>query len=222
MKKTKCFLAIKSNYNKGAWNLKRLTPSQSVYYQYKEGRRPEWRRGTMQTEHSERSYIIDGKDGVYRRNRVHLCPTTPETSPEKSSPPASALNSHMDTEKSQDANRLNKSQAVWQGHSESGRNLTGLKITSSTFSFLNICACCKELIFNYQRDTKNWTCPCYSSLLYLILFYFILFEREECWYYIAMSPRVGWNRKRVETIYDVCMTHHVCLVLVLTKHTCET
>ena len=28
-----------------------------------------------------------------------------------------------------------------------------------------------------------------------------------CWYYIAMSPRVGWNRKGVETIYDVCTTH---------------
>ena len=158
MKRAKCCLAIKSNYNKGARNLKWLTPSQSVYYQYKEGRRPEWRRGTMRTGHSERSYIIDGKDGVYRRNRVHLCPTRPETSPEKSSSPASALNSHkpqghMDTEKSQDANRLNKSQAVWQGHSESGRNLTGSKITSSTFTFFNICAYCKELIFNYQRDT---------------------------------------------------------------------
>ena len=117
MKRARCCLAIKSNYNKGARNLKRLTPSQSVYYQYKERRRPEWRRGTMWTEQSERSYIIDGKDGVYRRNRVHLCPTTPETSAEKSSSPASALNSHkpqghMDTEKSQDANRLNKSQAA--------------------------------------------------------------------------------------------------------------
>ncbi|CAH3027183.1 unnamed protein product [Porites evermanni] len=61
--------------------------------------------------------IPNGKDGVYRRNRVHLCPTTPEMSPENSSSPASALNSHklqghMDTEKSQDTNRLNKSQAV--------------------------------------------------------------------------------------------------------------
>ena len=70
----------------------------------------------MRTEHSERSYIIDGRDGAYRRNRVYRRPTTPETSPEKSSLPASALNSHkllehMDTEKSQDANRLNKSQA---------------------------------------------------------------------------------------------------------------
>ena len=113
MKRAKCCLATKSNYNKGARNLKRLTPSQSVYYQQKEGRRPEWRRGTMRTEHSKRSYIIDGKDGVYRRNRVHRCPTTPEMSLEKSSSPASALNSHklqghMDTEKSQDTNRQNK------------------------------------------------------------------------------------------------------------------
>ena len=105
MKRAKRRLAIKNNYNKGARDLKRLTPSQPVYYQYKEGRRPEWRRGTVRTEHSERSYIIDGRDGVYRRNRVHLRPTTPETSPEKSSSTASALNSHkplehMDTEKS--------------------------------------------------------------------------------------------------------------------------
>ena len=116
MKRAKRSFAIKSNNNKGARDLKRLTPSQPVYYQYKKGRRPEWRIGTVRTEHSERSYMMDGRDGVYRRNRVHLRLTTPETSPEKSSSPASALNSHkllehMDTEKSQDANRLNKSQA---------------------------------------------------------------------------------------------------------------
>ena len=93
MKRAKRHLAIKSNYNKET-DLKRLTPSQPVYYQYKEGRRPEWRIGTVRTEHSERSDIIDGKDGVYRRNRVHLRLTTPETSPEKSSSPASALNTN--------------------------------------------------------------------------------------------------------------------------------
>ena len=70
----------------------------------------------MPTEHSDRSYIIGGRDVVYRRNRVHLHPTTPETSLDKSSSPASALNSHkllehMDTEKLQDAERLKKSQA---------------------------------------------------------------------------------------------------------------
>ena len=108
-------LAIKSNYNKGARDLKRLALV-NQFTTNKEGRRPEWRKGTVRTEHSERSYIIDGRDGVYRRNRVYLRPTTPETSPEKCPSPASELNSHkllehMDTEKSQDANRLNKSQA---------------------------------------------------------------------------------------------------------------
>ena len=47
---------------------------------------------------------------------MHLRSTTPETSLEKSFSPASALNSHklleqMDTKKSLDANRLNKSRA---------------------------------------------------------------------------------------------------------------
>ena len=211
MKRAKCCLAIKSNYNKGAQNLKRLTPSQSVYYQYKEGRRPEWRRDPMQTEHSERPYIMDGKDGVYTRNRVHLCPTTPETSPEKSSPPASALNSHMDTEKSQDANRLNKSQAVWQGHSESGRNLTGLKITSSTFSFLNICACCKELIFTYQRDRQRTELVRVIHLCF-ILFYFSLFYLRET----DVDILLLWARESVGTVrawkpYMTCVYGPPCL-----------
>ena len=52
MKRAKRRLAIKGNYNKET-DLKRLTPSQPVYYQYKEGRRPEWRIGTERTEHSE-------------------------------------------------------------------------------------------------------------------------------------------------------------------------
>ena len=112
MKRAKRRLAIRSNYNKGARD---LTPSQPVYYQYKEGRRPGWRRDTVRTEHSERSYIIEG-EMVYIGETVHLRPTTPETSPEKSSLAASALNSHKllehtDTEKSPDANRLNKCQA---------------------------------------------------------------------------------------------------------------
>ena len=64
----------------------------------------------MRTEHSERSYIMDGRDGVYRRNRVQLRLTTPETSPEKSSSPTSALNSykllkHMNTETEQVSSR---------------------------------------------------------------------------------------------------------------------
>ena len=37
-----------------------------------------------------------------------------------------------------------------------------------------------------------------------------------------MSPRVGWNRKRLETIYDMCVGPAMFLVLVLTLRTCET
>ena len=37
-----------------------------------------------------------------------------------------------------------------------------------------------------------------------------------------MSLRVGWNRKAVETIYDMCVGPAMFLVLVLTLHTCET
>ena len=40
MKRAKHSLAIKSNYKKET-DLKRLTPSQPVYYQHQEGRRPE-------------------------------------------------------------------------------------------------------------------------------------------------------------------------------------
>ena len=37
-----------------------------------------------------------------------------------------------------------------------------------------------------------------------------------------MSPRVGWNRKGLETIYDMCVGPAMFLVLVLTLHTFET
>ena len=55
-----------------------------------------------------------------------------------------------------------------------------------------------------------------------ILFYLILFEKVGCWYYIAMSPQVDWNRKGLETIYDTYVGPTMFLVLVLTLHTCET
>ena len=45
---------------------------------------------------------------------------------------------------------------------------------------------------------------------------------QNCWYYIAMSPRVGWNRKGLETIYNMCVGPAMFLVLVLILHTCET
>ena len=88
LRRLKRRLAIKRTYDKGARDLKRLTPGQPVYYQHTEGKKCDWRRGTVRTEHSDRSYIIDGKEGIYRRNRVHLRPTTLRASPERSPPPA--------------------------------------------------------------------------------------------------------------------------------------
>ena len=89
LRRLKRRLAIKRIYDKGgARDLKRLTPGQSVYYQHTEGKKCDWRRGTVRTEHSDRSYIIDGKEGIYRKNRVHLCPTTLRASTERSPPPA--------------------------------------------------------------------------------------------------------------------------------------
>ena len=84
LRRLKRRFAIKRTYDKGgARDLKRLIPGQSVYYQHTEGKKCDWRRGTVRTEHSDRSYIIDGKEGIYRRNRVHLRPTTLRVSPER-------------------------------------------------------------------------------------------------------------------------------------------
>ena len=89
----------------------------------------------------------------------------------------------------------------------------------STFSFLNICACCKELMFNYQRHLDKELNL--SVLFVFVLFYFILFEKEGCWYCIAMSPWVSWNHKGLETIWR--LSDPPCfLVLFLTWRTCET
>ena len=62
-------------------------------------------------------------------------------------------------------------QTVRQGHSESGRNLAGSKITSSIFSFLNICACCKELTIQKTLTQR-------IELVRVIRFCFILFYWE--------------------------------------------
>ena len=164
----------------------------------------------MRTEHSKRSYIIDGKDGVYRRNRVHLCPTTPEMSLEKSSSPASALNSHklqghMDTEKSQDTNRQNKlKQSDKATANQEGtwlvQRLRVQLLVSWTFVHV-----AKNLYLTIKETLRQRTEVICIIHLCFILFYLILFEREGCWYYIAMSPRVGWNCKGLETMYDMCV-----------------
>ena len=69
-------LPIKHTYDKGARDLKPLVPGQPVCYHHSEGKKCDRRRGAVRSEHSDRSFIIDGKKGVYRRNRVHLFSTT--------------------------------------------------------------------------------------------------------------------------------------------------
>ena len=88
LRRLKRRLAVKRTYDKGARDLKRLAPDQPVYHQHTEGKKCDWRRATVRTEHSDRSYIIHGKEGIYRRNRVHLRPTTLSASPETTPPPA--------------------------------------------------------------------------------------------------------------------------------------
>lgn len=88
LRRLKRRLSIKRNYDKGARDLKRLAPGQPVYYQHTEGKKCDCRRGTVRTEHSDRSYIIDGKEVIYKRNRVHLRPTTLSASPERTPQPA--------------------------------------------------------------------------------------------------------------------------------------
>ena len=41
----------------------------------------------MRSEHSDRSYIIDGKEVVYRRKIFHLCATTHNASLKRAPPP---------------------------------------------------------------------------------------------------------------------------------------
>ena len=77
-------LLVKQSYDKGARDLKQLSPGQPVYYQHTEGKKYDWRRGKVRAKHSERSYIIEGKNGVYRRNRVHIRPTTSEVNKDNS------------------------------------------------------------------------------------------------------------------------------------------
>ena len=86
-----------------------------------------------------------------------------------------------------------------------------LKITSSTFSFLNICACCKELIFNYQRDRQRTELVRVIHLCF-ILFYFSSFYLRETDVDIILL----WARESVGTVrawkpYMTCVYGPPCL-----------
>ena len=55
----------------------------------------DWRRGTMRTKHGDRrSYMIHRKEGIYRRNRVHLRPMTVVSASLERPPPPAAENAH--------------------------------------------------------------------------------------------------------------------------------
>ena len=65
---------VRQSYNRRARDLVPLQTGQPVYQQHLEGQR--WRKGTVQSQKNERSYIIEGDTGgVYQRNRVHILPT---------------------------------------------------------------------------------------------------------------------------------------------------
>ena len=51
-------LQVKQSYDKGARDLKQLSPGQPVYYQHTEGKKYDWRRGKVRAKHSERSCIL--------------------------------------------------------------------------------------------------------------------------------------------------------------------
>ena len=73
-------------------------------------------------------------------------------------------------------------------------------LVSWTFAHVakNLCLTIKETL-RQRTELVYVICFCF------ILFYFILFDKEACWYYIAVSPQVGFNHKGLETIYDMCV-----------------
>ena len=82
-------LQVKQSYDKGARDLKQLSPGQPVYYQHTEGKKYDWRRGKVRAKHSERSYIIEGKiyieetEFIYVPRQVKSTKITVKTTREK-------------------------------------------------------------------------------------------------------------------------------------------
>ena len=70
---------VRQSYNRRARDLVPLQTGQPVYYQHLEGQR--WRKGTVQSQKNERSYVMEGDTGgVYQRNRLTECTFDPHTS----------------------------------------------------------------------------------------------------------------------------------------------
>lgn len=78
---------VKKSYDKNARDLPDLKENQPVFF--KKDPRGKWEKGQVMSRHDDRSYIILGESGGnYRRNRVHLRPSTIPLEPnvEKDSP----------------------------------------------------------------------------------------------------------------------------------------
>ena len=74
-KRAKRQKSVKKYYDKRAHNLPQLEPNQSVFFRKLEN--DHWKKGRIVAKHSDRAYIVNGESGcVYRRNRVHIRPTT--------------------------------------------------------------------------------------------------------------------------------------------------
>ena len=79
IKREKRQKVIKRSHDKSAKDLKPIYKGQCVFYKHKAGER--WKKGEIVGEHeANRSYMIKGENGgVYRRNRVHIRPTSMNT-----------------------------------------------------------------------------------------------------------------------------------------------
>ena len=62
--------SIKKSYDRSTRRMKELKIGQQVYYK----RQPNlpWEKGTIREQEGVRSYIVEGNNGVYWRNGIHL------------------------------------------------------------------------------------------------------------------------------------------------------
>lgn len=71
--------SIKKYYDKTARDMIPLNEGQPVYYQNPD--KKGWEKGLISHAQGNRSYITEGKEGgIYRRNRIHIRPTTQDSS----------------------------------------------------------------------------------------------------------------------------------------------
>ena len=74
-KRAKRKKTVKKCFDKRARELPALRPAQAVFV--RKDLHEQWQKGHIESRHSNRAYIVNGDSGgVYRRNRVHIQPTT--------------------------------------------------------------------------------------------------------------------------------------------------